>query len=148
MTHYIGGFQQHRTYSESDVLAYREVVPNYRLSKILGFGLERIRDLDRTNATIEHDGCINIVKWHPNGQGFLSGSDDREIKYWSLTNDIERVEMKRAVRTRHRANIFYVDFDPLDANVFYSCAADGTLRSSHALQRNVGELLRSSEDIM
>ncbi len=148
MPTYVGGIQSQKAYSERDILTNREIVPSYRLTRLLGFCLERVRDLDRTKARIEHDGCINIVKWHPNGLGFLTGSDDREIKYWSLTNDVEQVILKNTVRTRHRSNIFHVDFDRLDSDIYYSCAADNTLRSSHALQRNVGELLRSSDDIM
>lgn len=133
---------------EDKVLRLREVVPQFQQSKSIGFSPNKLRLLDRTAAKIEHDGCINIVKWHQSGANFLTGSDDRNIKLWSLTNDLENVVLKHTICTRHRGNIFYVDFSPIDGNVVYSVAADGTLRSNHLNQRNVGELLRTSTDMM
>lgn len=133
---------------EDKVLHLREIVPQFWQTKTIGFSPNKLRLLDRTAAKIEHDGCINIVKWHQSGSNFLTGSDDRNIKLWSLTNDLENVLLKHTMCTRHRGNIFYVDFSPIDGNVVYSVAADGTLRSNHLNQRNAGELLRTSTDMM
>jgi WD40 repeat protein len=113
-----------------------------------GFSQDLIRSLDRTNATISHNGCINTAQWNKSGELLVTGSDDRNLKIWKLGNDFNTIELKHAHLTRHRGNIFCADFDRLDSDILYSVAADGALRSNCLSNPNVGNLLHSSESIM
>jgi WD40 repeat protein len=78
----------------------------------------------------------------------MSGSDDRTIKLWNLARNLEAITHTHTIQTKHRGNIFCVDFSPENPNCLMSAAADGTLKCSYIDTKHAGNNVYSSDDIM
>eukprot|EP01041_Mallomonas_annulata_P001269 gene1269-2454_t len=114
----------------------------------IAFSEEIIRSFTRSKAILQHDGCVNAVQWTRSGDKMLSGSDDRTVKIWDTSGDLNSVKCLHTVRTEHDSNIFCVNIDENMEQFVLSCAADGTLRSSDIYSRTGRSVLVRSDDIM
>eukprot|EP01041_Mallomonas_annulata_P010012 gene10012-20838_t len=90
-------------------------------SDYIAFSEEIIRSFTRS---------VNAVQWIKSGDKMLPGSDDRTVKIWDSSCDLNSIKCLHTVRTEHNSNIFCVDIDENREQFILSCAADGTLRSS------------------
>eukprot|EP00250_Pteridium_aquilinum_P006185 c16154_g1_i1 orf=313-1746(+) len=72
-----------------------------------------------------HAGCVNTVHFNPSGELLVSGSDDRQIKFWDWVAKTPRL----SYCSGHDSNVFQAKIMPFsnDCNVV-SCAADGQVR--------------------
>jgi len=114
----------------------------------IGFAEDKLRFLQPTMAKMQHDGCVNAVCWHKSGNIMLSGSDDRKVKIWNTSGNLNNVSLAGTVETDHRSNIFCVGFNMTNEDVVFSCAADGKLISSNIHSRVMSSVLVSSIQIM
>jgi hypothetical protein len=48
-----------------------------RSSYTLGFQLRDIHSLGIVGTPLQHDGCVNVLKWKRDGSRIITGSDDR-----------------------------------------------------------------------
>lgn len=100
--------------------------------KPIGFTLDTISGNQFVSCgEMKHDGCINALSWNYDGSRLLTGSDDRQIKLWSVNNVEDEVILLQSLFTRHRHNIFQNDFLPnSQEKLIVSCSADGSVRLS------------------
>lgn len=135
--------------SEACLLYERQINPRkHYLSTMIGYSKGILKTLTKFESCMEHNGCVNTVKWNNTGELLISGSDDRTIKIWSLEKNLERITQVQTVQTKHRGNIFCVDFAPQNPNCLISSAADGTLKCSYIETKHAGSNIYTSEDIM
>ncbi|KAG7463499.1 hypothetical protein MATL_G00177260 [Megalops atlanticus] len=76
-----------------------------------------------------HDGCVNTICWNDTGEYILSGSDDMNLV---ISNPYNRKgsphQVKAAIRSGHRANIFSAKFMPCTSDQqIVSCSGDGVI---------------------
>lgn len=114
----------------------------------IGFSEGRVKSFSRYQSDLSHNGCINTVKWSRTGEFLISGSDDRTVKLWKASGNLEDIKLAHVIKTKHRANIFCADISPVDPNLIISCAADGCLKSSYIDDQHAGKNLHTSDDIM
>lgn len=50
---------------------------NMRCSYSLGFEPRDICSLNIVGTPLEHDGCVNVLKWKRDGTKIITGSDDK-----------------------------------------------------------------------
>ena len=114
-------------------------------SRSLGFSAASIRAFTSLSSTrdLRHDGCINTCVFSGDGRVIVSGSDDRKLKLWNATS----FQLLDEIQTRHRHNIFHVDFSHHAPDCLLSAAADGSLRITNILTK-AETLLHSSENIL
>eukprot|EP01038_Epipyxis_sp_PR26KG_P010156 gene10156-13663_t len=143
--------------SEQKLLQCREIVGTLSKAKALGlmgkntinlgYCKAKIREFTRYSMQPSHDGCINTARWSSDGLTLITGSDDRHIKVWKM-NDTDHITLAHSVRTKHRGNIFCVVPSPVDNNVVFSCAADGSLIMNDLGNVHNARTLFTSEEIM
>lgn len=71
-----------------------------------------------------------------------------QVKIWDTSGDLNSTKLLQRIPTEHRGNIFCVDFDKIHDRYVYSCAADGTLRSTDIYSRVGGSILVDSDQLM
>lgn len=76
-------------------------------------------NLHRSKILEGHNGCVNSVSWHPDGQLLATGSDDLNLGLWSYPEG----GLISLTRTDHDDNIFASTW--LDRNRIVSGARDG-----------------------
>jgi WD40 repeat protein len=136
--------------SSNRILFNREVEHKYntRFYNWVAFKKDRLRCFDRTDAVIEHNGCINTAMWNNLGDKLYTGSDDRKIKIWQLSGNYDDVKLLHTIQTRHRGNIFCASPSPINENLVLSAAADGYIRANYVDNPNATTPLLSSDEIM
>ncbi|XP_017768701.1 PREDICTED: DDB1- and CUL4-associated factor 8 isoform X2 [Nicrophorus vespilloides] len=73
----------------------------------------------------KHEGCVNSLNFHPNGELLASGSDDLKVVLWDWKNGNELLSYD----TKHRGNVFQSKFLPLTGDLhIVTCARDGQVR--------------------
>lgn len=129
------------------LLKKSELTGNNRFRESLGFTLSKIKAFTKFNSSeiIEHEGCVNSVKWTNNGQYLVTGSDDKTVKIWDSSRDLENgIKLIQTIKTSHRGNIFCAELSPIDNNICISCAADGALILNHLNDKHSEAKLRQS----
>lgn len=70
----------------------------------------------------KHDGCVNSLNFHPNGELLASGSDDLTCVIWDWPTGKDLIKFE----TKHRGNVFQSKFLPLSGDLhIVTCARDG-----------------------
>lgn len=70
----------------------------------------------------KHDGCVNSLNFHPNGELLASGSDDLTCVIWDWPTGKDLIKFE----TKHRGNVFQTKFLPLSGDLLVvTCARDG-----------------------
>lgn len=93
----------------------------------LGFTPDMIKGFTRTKCVVpmRHKGCVNTVKFNKSGSILVSGSDDRTVKLWNMTESCP--SLIQSIKTKHRENIFCAELCPDNERLCVSCSADGSL---------------------
>lgn len=111
-----------------------------------GFSWDSILSYGRMPTKVNHDGCINTIRFTTDGDLMITGSDDQTVKLWNVCDDFS---LKSAIGTWHRQNIFCADICPSANNFVLSCAADGTLRMNNIEGNHIAErILHRTTGIM
>lgn len=70
----------------------------------------------------KHEGCVNSLNFHPNGELLASGSDDLSCIIWDWPTGKDLIKFE----TRHRGNVFQTKFLDLSGDLHVvTCARDG-----------------------
>ncbi|XP_050513736.1 DDB1- and CUL4-associated factor 8 [Diabrotica virgifera virgifera] len=78
-----------------------------------------------------HDGCVNSLNFHPNGQLLASGSDDLQVVLW----DWKLGKSMLKYDSKHKGNVFQTKFLNLSGDMHIaSCARDGQVRIAQVSQ--------------
>uniref|UniRef100_A0A1Y1L328 Uncharacterized protein n=1 Tax=Photinus pyralis TaxID=7054 RepID=A0A1Y1L328_PHOPY len=89
----------------------------------------------------KHEGCVNSLNFHPNGELLASGSDDLKVVIWDWKYGIPLLTFE----TKHRGNVFQSKFLPLSGDLHIAtCARDGQVRLA---QVSTQEGVRSSRKL-
>lgn len=131
------------------LLIQREYFSNRRSYESAGFTNKDLRYMVKSDSLLNHSGCVNTVNWINNGEKLLTGSDDKKIKIWNTAGSFDSNKMLLGtIPTEHYSNIFCVDYSELYERLLFSCAADGTLRSTDIEFPTGGSLLVDSDKIL
>jgi len=83
------------------------------------------RRLAESTTLRRHEGCVNAIDWHPQGELMLTGGDDRRICLWKLNSP---KPLLLEFNTGHANNILCNRFLPSDDSLIASCSQDSTVR--------------------
>jgi len=86
-----------------------------------------------------HSGCVNSVLFSEEGRHIYTGSDDTNVNIYLA----ETAEMVDSFSTIHTNNIFYArDLPGSDMNIIITCAADGRVALTNAINKNARKIYR------
>ncbi|XP_018336202.1 DDB1- and CUL4-associated factor 8 isoform X2 [Agrilus planipennis] len=89
----------------------------------------------------QHEGCVNSLNFHPNGDLLASGSDDLKCVIWDWKRGVPLLSFD----TKHRGNVFQSKFLPLSGDLhLVTSARDGQVRLA---QVSTQDGLRSSRKL-
>lgn len=89
--------------------------------------LHSVQRLELMYKMDKHNGCVNSLNFHPNGELLASGSDDLSCVIWDWPTGKDLIKFE----TKHRGNVFQSKFLPLSGDLhIVTCARDGQVRIS------------------
>lgn len=84
--------------------------------------LHSVQRLELMYKLEKHEGCVNSLNFHPNGELLASGSDDLSCVVWDWPTGKDLITFD----TKHRGNVFQSKFLPLSGDLhIVTCARDG-----------------------
>ncbi|KAG5894583.1 hypothetical protein JTB14_017163 [Gonioctena quinquepunctata] len=87
--------------------------------------LHSVQRLELMYKLEEHEGCVNSLNFHPNGNLLASGSDDLKVVLWDWK--VGKCLLK--YDSKHRVNVFQSRFLNLSGDLHIAtCARDGQVR--------------------
>lgn len=86
-----------------------------------------------------HDGCVNAIEFNFSGDHLVSGSDDREVKFWTWATKT----LSFSYSSGHIDNIFQTKIMPFtEDRKIVTSAADGQVRLGEVLENGCVETKR------
>lgn len=98
-----------------------------------------VERIDLYGKLIGHEGCVNTVEFNSAGDHLVSGSDDRQIKFWEWSTKT----LKFSYPSGHLDNVFQARIMPFtDDRKIVTSSADGKVRLGEVLENSQVETKR------
>ncbi|CAI9105177.1 OLC1v1004040C2 [Oldenlandia corymbosa var. corymbosa] len=98
-----------------------------------------VERLDLYGKLIGHEGCVNTIEFNSTGDYLVSGSDDKQIKFWDWATN----KLKFSYPSGHLDNVFQARIMPFtDDRKIVTSAADGKVRLGEILENGRVETKR------